>query len=230
MSLLYRNGTGRNNIAWGGGTTTSGNYLRRTGTSRNSISFIQISSNGTWNILNRINSGRNNIAWQNTTFNFKSAYELMFDEIMGPVFQSENTFHMSRFGSPINGSDKYKSGKFNWVKNSAGYYSLTLNTAYTGTILNSGTGAFGVYCTDSDAVISLRDHLKKYVQNSNYYIKMRYMIGDYNTGDGTTKTGNLYLYNVSYQHSTELLIHPSEKVNTYTSNLWTNQETLFYYK
>ena len=73
MSLLYRNGTGRNNIAWGGGTTTSGKYLRRTGTSRNSISFIQISSNGTWNILNRTSSGRNNIQWKNTTFNFKKA-------------------------------------------------------------------------------------------------------------------------------------------------------------
>ena len=70
MSLLYRTGTGRNNIAWGGSNTTAGNYLRRTGTGRNSISFIQISTSGTWNILNRTASGRNNISWINTTFNF----------------------------------------------------------------------------------------------------------------------------------------------------------------
>ena len=70
MSLLYRNGTGRNNIAWGGSNTTSGNYLRRTGTSRNSISFIQISSNGTWNILERYNNARNGIRWNNIVFGF----------------------------------------------------------------------------------------------------------------------------------------------------------------
>ena len=37
MSLLYRTGNGRNNIAWGGVSTTSGKYCKRTGTSRNSI-------------------------------------------------------------------------------------------------------------------------------------------------------------------------------------------------
>ena len=70
MSLLRRTGTGRNNIAWGGGTTTSGNYLRRTSSGRNNISFINISASGTWNILNRTSSGRNDISWKNTTFSF----------------------------------------------------------------------------------------------------------------------------------------------------------------
>ena len=70
MSLLIRTGTGRNNISWGGGTTTKANYLRRTGTGRNNIGYIQVSSNGTHNILERTSTGRNNIRWQNTTFTF----------------------------------------------------------------------------------------------------------------------------------------------------------------
>ena len=35
MSWLMRTGTGRNNISWGGSSTTSGNYLKRTGNARN---------------------------------------------------------------------------------------------------------------------------------------------------------------------------------------------------
>ena len=70
MSLLYRTGNGRNNIAWGGSTSTAATYLRRISTGRNDISYISISSNGTYNILNRTSTGRNNISWINTTFNF----------------------------------------------------------------------------------------------------------------------------------------------------------------
>ena len=70
MSLLYRTGAGRNSIAWGGGTTTSANYLRRTDTSRNDISFINISSNGTYNILERYSTSRNSIRWNNIVFSF----------------------------------------------------------------------------------------------------------------------------------------------------------------
>ena len=78
MSLLYRNGTGRNNIVWGGNNTTSLNYLRRTGTSRNNISFINISSNGTYNILERYNTNRDSIRWNNIVFSFAnfSTYKL----------------------------------------------------------------------------------------------------------------------------------------------------------
>ena len=70
MSLLYRTGNGRNNIAWGGSTSTAATYLRRTSIGRNDISYINISSNGTYNILNRTGTGRNNISWINTIFNF----------------------------------------------------------------------------------------------------------------------------------------------------------------
>lgn len=71
MSWLMRNGTGRNNIAWGGGSTTNGQYLRRTGTSRNNIAYITINNtNNTYNILERTSTGRNNIRWDNLTFSF----------------------------------------------------------------------------------------------------------------------------------------------------------------
>ena len=63
-----RTGTGRNNIEWGGGSTTSGQYLRRISTGRNDINYINISSNGTYNILERIDTSINSIRWNNLTF------------------------------------------------------------------------------------------------------------------------------------------------------------------
>lgn len=70
MSWLRRTGTGRNNISWGGGSTTSGKYLKRTGNARNNIAYTQISSNGTHKLLERTGTGRNNIRWNNLTFSF----------------------------------------------------------------------------------------------------------------------------------------------------------------
>ena len=71
MSYLMRNGTGRNNIVFGGSSNTNGNYLRRTSTGRNNISFININNtNGTYNLLERYNTTRNGIRWNNITFSF----------------------------------------------------------------------------------------------------------------------------------------------------------------
>ena len=70
MSYLIITGTGRNNIAYGGGKSTKAKYLRRTGTGRTNISWIDISSNSTINVLERTGTGRNNIRWYNTTFSF----------------------------------------------------------------------------------------------------------------------------------------------------------------
>ena len=68
-----RNGTGRNNIVYGGNNTTSGNYLRRTSTGRNDISFININNTSTTiNALERISTGINDIRWNNLTFSFFS--------------------------------------------------------------------------------------------------------------------------------------------------------------
>ena len=107
MSWLIRNGTGRNNIIWGGGNTTSGNYLRRTGTSRNNISYVQISSNGTWNILERTSTGRNNIRWNNLTFNFFSfsQYPLNSNESEPIYFWSYKGIYMYKLKSYL--SDGY---------------------------------------------------------------------------------------------------------------------------
>lgn len=76
MSLLYRTGSGRNNIAWGGGSTSAATYLRRSGSGRNDCSYIWIGSNGTWNLLNRWGGGRNDINWGNVSFNFASGLQL----------------------------------------------------------------------------------------------------------------------------------------------------------
>ena len=72
MHLVYiiRTGNSRNNISWGGGTSTKAKYLRRTGTGRTNISWIDISSNSTVNVLERTANGRNNIRWHNTNFIF----------------------------------------------------------------------------------------------------------------------------------------------------------------
>ena len=84
MSLLYRNGTGRNSISFGGNNTTSLNYLRRTSTGRNNIQWYTISSNGTYNILERYNTSRNGIRWNNIVFSFKKD---IIQKMMEPFIQ-----------------------------------------------------------------------------------------------------------------------------------------------
>ena len=71
MSYLMRNGTGRNNIVFGGSTSTNGKYLRRTSTGRNNIQWYSINNtNTTINILERYNSTRNGIRYSNVAFYF----------------------------------------------------------------------------------------------------------------------------------------------------------------
>ena len=74
MSYLIRTGNNRNDISFGGGTTTAANYLQRTGNNRNDISFINISSNSTKKVLERFGTGINDIRWSNTTFTFETPF------------------------------------------------------------------------------------------------------------------------------------------------------------
>ena len=78
MSYLIRTGTGRNNISYGGGKSTKAKYLRRTGTGRTNISWIDINSNGTYNVLERTGNSRNNIRWYNTQFSFVGHKEISY--------------------------------------------------------------------------------------------------------------------------------------------------------
>ena len=75
MSWLMRTGTGRNNVSYGGGSTTKGQYLKRTANGRNNISYISISSNGTHKLLERYNTTRNGVRWNNLSFSFFTQYE-----------------------------------------------------------------------------------------------------------------------------------------------------------
>ena len=70
MSWLIRTGTERNNVSYGGGSTTKGNYLKRTNSGRNNIQWLNINSNGTYNLLERYNTTRNGIRWNNLVFSF----------------------------------------------------------------------------------------------------------------------------------------------------------------
>lgn len=74
MSYLIRTGNNRNDVSFGGGTTTSAKYLQRTGNNRNDISFINISSNSTKKVLERFGTGRNDVRWSNTTFTFETPF------------------------------------------------------------------------------------------------------------------------------------------------------------
>ena len=81
-----RNGTGRNNIVYGGSSSTNGQYLNRTATSLNSIRWLNISTSGTWNLLERTSTGRNNIRWNNLSFSFGtdlSKYSLFLRKYSG---------------------------------------------------------------------------------------------------------------------------------------------------
>ena len=182
MSLLYRNGTGRNNIAWGGGNTTTGNYLRRTGTGRNNIAYLQISSNGTWNILNRTASGRNNIAWKNTTFTFKTQHQInveeMFKQIVGKRCILKATEGM------------YESDQC-YLRDSGSYYYFE-RYDNSGTTITNATAymAWEVYCTNSNGVNSLKSYMNKFIYNQSYYVNTYYYYRQSN--DNKYTTANLY--------------------------------------
>ena len=228
MSWLRRTGNGRNNIAWGGGSTTTGNYLRRTGTSRNSIQWLNISSNGTYNILERTNNtNRNSIRWINTTFNFKSDYQIRVEEMFAPVIENGYTFHMIvTEGSGI--SDQYKSTECK-LNDTGSSYTFTVIDYDTKTILTSAYGYFEIYTNSRDETQSLKSHFSKFIGDSYYYIKT-YHYQNYNDQPGYI-TENLIIWGVD-QNSDNCrisLTKPSEYPSK-TYRLYIDNKTIFYYK
>ena len=72
MTSITTTGPPPNHNPYGGGGSITSNYLKRTGTSRNSIQWLNISTSGTHKLLERYNTSRNNIRWNNLTFSFES--------------------------------------------------------------------------------------------------------------------------------------------------------------
>ena len=226
MSLLYRNGTGRNNIAWGGGTTTAGNYLRRTGTGRNNISFLNISSNGTHNILNRTASGRNNIKWQNTTFTFKTQQQINVEEMFKQIVGKMCYVKATSGPSGLQESDQC------YLRDSGSYYYFE-KSGTTRTVITNATAymAWEVYCTNSSGVNSLKSYMNKFSNNQSYYVNTYYYYYQNNTTKYTTN--NLYFsgYSSSSSHNNCVRLY-MDKVGH--DGLMTNHiidyNTKFYYK
>ena len=97
---LIRGGTTRNEIYWGGiGKVT---YLNRTASGRNDIRWYNVTSNGTWLLLQRVSSDRNGIAWNNVSFNF-------FTDLTGAPSITNGLLHNNgrtyNFGIKINYGD-----------------------------------------------------------------------------------------------------------------------------
>lgn len=159
MSWLRRTGTGRNNISWGGGSTTSGNYLRRTGTSRNSIQWLNISSNGTHNILERTNNtNRNSIRWINTTFTFKTQEEINADGFFGML----NNYHIKNPNAVAVDFyfDRYpRAGSFVKYSN---YYRFVQNGSISGSTFGNDEITFFINPSNSGTVTNL---LNQYVND-----------------------------------------------------------------
>ena len=125
MSYLIRNGTGRNNITYGGGTNVAAKYLRRTGTGRTNISWIDISSNSTVNVLERTGTSRNNIRWYNTTFSFISTQSI-----------SEYIDSYADYITPnirLNDSSYYYQSFTSWAVQTSGNYNGMIRLPKSGT-------------------------------------------------------------------------------------------------
>ena len=156
MSYLYRNGNGRNNIVWGGGTATSANYLRRTSSGRNDIQWYIISTSGTYNILERTSSGRNNIRWYNTTFNFKTEMEINVDNFFNYINTATDYFmlrpatndYFGYYGSYI----KYDS-----------YYVFTESSRDSSIRGSGGYGVIGIHAKSSTLGLQLYNQLNQFV-------------------------------------------------------------------
>ena len=117
MSYLIRTGTSRNSISFGGSNTTSNNYLRRMSTGRNNIQWYTISTNGTYNILERYNNTRNGIRWNNIVFSFKRATILgLFEPFLQTDFENSGIV----FNVEVNTSYREAYGK--WINNGSYIY------------------------------------------------------------------------------------------------------------
>lgn len=100
MSWLMRTGTGRNNVSYGGGSTTKGQYLKRTANGRNDISYINIQSNGTHKLLERTATSINSIRWNNITFNFSEFAKYPVRKIVlgsGSSYSDINTYSVTEY-------------------------------------------------------------------------------------------------------------------------------------
>ena len=156
MSYLYRNGTGRNNIVWGGGTTTSLNYLRRTGTSINSIQWYTISTSGTYNILNRISSGRNNIQWKNTVFNFKTEMEINVDNFFNYINTATDYFMLRP------ATNDYFGYYGSYIKYD-GYYTFVEGSGDSSARGSGAYGVIGIHAKSSTLGTQLYNQLNRFV-------------------------------------------------------------------
>ena len=109
MSYLIRTGTGRNNISYGGGKSTKAKYLRRTGSGRTNISWIDINSNGTYNVLERTGNSRNNIRWYNITIRQSSSVSTdYYQSYRSWKFQTSGTYN-GLIRCPSSGSQQMNS-------------------------------------------------------------------------------------------------------------------------
>lgn len=151
MSWLIRTGTGRNNISWGGGSTTSGNYLKRTGTGRNNIAYTQISTSGTHNLLERTSTGRNNIRWNNLTFNFFSLSKYT----LYSLYMSGSAYNIKFV--PARGNDIYYLRVTSYLSNG---YNIALNREATSG--GSSELQFWIYFADNATGTNYFNDLKSH--------------------------------------------------------------------
>ena len=202
MSWLMRTGTGRTNISWGGGSTTSGNYLRRTADSRNSISYLQISSNGTYRLLERTASGRNNIRWNNLTFNFFTPYTI------GELFN--NGYLTSNDNKGIFNAQWYDDGDREWLaimldrsNNPNGYGTNAIyhdeHSSPRGVSYDwGGAGTINTFTVilASDSA-SNADYVRRSIANKYNYIQFEQRSGNNFTSVNTSSRRNYQIHSIT---------------------------------
>ena len=208
MSLLRRTGTSRNNIEWYSSTNSSGQYLQRISTNRNDISFIQISSNGTYNLLNRISNGINDIQWKNTTFSFSGnltkvgslIQELLNCEYTTSwiMFTSERADRYHTMGGRRPTGMSYTKNTVSWQNNYNGT-GISYNDNLTGYY-------FGFSTTTSDNADMIANELMKFNKfnyyNTDYNIIKNKQIWQhesikYRDGSGVVRNGHVGLVQIN---------------------------------
>ena len=159
MSYLIRTGNSRNNISGGGGTSTKAKYLRRTGTGRTSISWIDINSNSTVNVLERTSTGRNNIRWYNTSFSFASWSTLreLLDSVRVQIryLNTDNGYRFDGHTSPMSLIRYYN----DYLASQENIYSTSIETTsarYNKLFLNIYNGSDDIYQSIYDQMSILK--------------------------------------------------------------------------
>ena len=246
MSLLYRTGNGRNDIAWGGSTSTAGTYLYKTSwTGRESLQWLYINYNTNGTVfLERYDTTRNGIRWNTINFNFMTPTEIKLRDLMN--FVSSNGYHFVLYGAGQNSSGNVPSRpvyRCNANDNGSNGFVFSSFGSVSDTITSGSSCHFGISGNNSSTAVDDARNIINYINNNGYIgfefnaiYRLRVYDGNWVLKDYTDLfriTGvslNFFDANINYYANVEMMkVSDINAGESYSKGNFTTA-SIFYYK